>query len=92
MTRITGEAVEAMCDLSYRGKRISETHARYLLEAALPHLTPTKDDLVEAISARLHITTDTIRDGGRPRHLSADTAAVWEAADAVLTLLNGAES
>lgn len=51
---------------------------------------PTRERMVEAISARLHITTDTICDGGKPRHLSADTSAVYEAADAVLALMGGA--
>lgn len=35
---IPAEAIEAMCDLSYLGKQITESHAKYLLAAALPHL------------------------------------------------------
>jgi hypothetical protein len=60
-----------------------------VMELARP--MPTRDDLVEAISARLHITTDQISTGGSPRQLVADTSAVGEAADAVLALLNGAD-
>jgi hypothetical protein len=46
MTRITDEAVEAMCDLTYHGRQITAPHARWLLEAVLPHLegaTPAID-------------------------------------------------
>jgi hypothetical protein len=39
MTPITAEAVTAMCDVTYRGKQASRSHAVLMLEAALPHLT-----------------------------------------------------
>jgi hypothetical protein len=87
--RITGGAVEAMCDLTYRGKQISETHARLLLDAALPHLegaTPVADreHMIEVLggSELAAATVDHLlsagvfRDGATP---AIDREALWDA-------------
>lgn len=43
-----------------------------------------RDELIESISARLHITTDTLPGVQLTSGLSADTSAVVEAAEAVM--------
>lgn len=86
---IPDAAVQAAFDAYTSDFSISiEDAVRAALVAARPYLMPTREEMVEAISARLHITTDQIATGGHPRHLVADTSAVYEAADAVLALLS----
>lgn len=72
-------AVEAMCDLSYLGKQISAPHARCLLEAALPHLSPL-EALKPVVVDR---AADCMETGPHAPHQVADLEeGVWRDCDA----------
>ena len=86
-TALDRGAVEQAIRDAHNGEALNWVVAATNAVMALAVPVPTHEALVEAISARLHITSDQIMTGGSPRQLVADTTAVHETATAVLALL-----
>jgi hypothetical protein len=60
--KISDEAIEAACDLTYAGKQLTPAHARLVLEYAFPHLREQVLQEVEgAIMRKLGITSRALR-------------------------------